>query len=108
MISLSSVWDCYAHELSGGMRQRVMIAMALITEPDLLIADEPTTALDVTTQAQILALLNELQQRRNIAMIFISHDLHVIKKIATRVLVFTKGLHGRARSLRTGVRRTSA
>jgi len=83
--------DCYAHELSGGMRQRVMIAMALITEPDLLIADEPTTALDVTTQAQILALLNELQQRRNIAMIFISHDLHVIKQIATRVLVLQKG-----------------
>jgi len=81
----------YPHEFSGGMRQRVMIAMALITRPDILIADEPTTALDVTVQAQILALLRELQQRHGMAMIFVSHDLRVVSAIADEVLVMQAG-----------------
>ncbi len=84
-------YDQYPHQFSGGMRQRVMIAMALITEPELLIADEPTTALDVTIQAQILELIRQLQQRRNIAVIFISHDLDVIKHVAGRVIIMEKG-----------------
>lgn len=88
----SNRYEQYPHEFSGGMRQRVMIAMALITEPDLLIADEPTTALDVTIQAQILELIRELQQRRNIAVIFISHDLDVIKRMADRTIVMERGL----------------
>ena len=81
----------YPHEFSGGMKQRVMIAMALINEPDLLIADEPTTALDVTIQAQIFELLKTLQAKRNIAILFISHDLAVVKQLAHRALVMQKG-----------------
>ena len=81
----------YPHQLSGGQRQRVMIAMALANEPDLLIADEPTTALDVTVQAQILKLLRDLQSRLGMAMLFITHDLGIMRKIADRVCVMKQG-----------------
>jgi peptide/nickel transport system ATP-binding protein len=81
----------YPHQFSGGQRQRVMIAMALVCSPALLIADEPTTALDVTVQAQILRLLAELQQGTRTGMVFITHDLAVISSIATRVLVMCEG-----------------
>ncbi|AMJ63277.1 ABC transporter ATP-binding protein [Bosea sp. PAMC 26642] len=83
--------EAYPHQLSGGQRQRVMIAMALANEPDLLIADEPTTALDVTVQAQILKLLKELQGRLGMAMLFITHDLGIVRRIADRVCVMLKG-----------------
>ena len=81
----------YPHELSGGMRQRVMIAAALITDPSLLIADEPTTALDVLVQEQILDLLKEIHERTGVAILFISHDLHVIRRLCDRVLVMYQG-----------------
>ncbi len=81
----------YPHQLSGGLRQRVMIAMALMCEPDVIIADEPTTALDVTIQAQILGLLAELQKETGAAMIFVSHDLGVISRVADRVMVMYAG-----------------
>ena len=84
-------FDSFPHEFSGGMRQRVMIAMALISEPSLLICDEPTTALDVTIQAQILKLIKILQQTHNVAVIFISHDLGVVAGIADKVLVMCDG-----------------
>jgi oligopeptide/dipeptide ABC transporter ATP-binding protein len=82
---------CYPHELSGGMRQRVMIAMALACQPKLLIADEPTTALDVTVQAQILELLRELQAKLKMALIFISHNLAVVARLCDRIGVMYAG-----------------
>jgi microcin C transport system ATP-binding protein len=83
--------DAYPHQLSGGQRQRVMIAMALANEPKLLIADEPTTALDVTVQAQILELLRGLKKKNGMSMLFITHDLGVVRKVADRICVMTDG-----------------
>jgi peptide/nickel transport system ATP-binding protein len=84
-------FDDYPHQFSGGQRQRILIAMALVNRPSLLIADEPTTALDVTVQAQILDLLRELKESSNAALLFISHDLSVVAQIAQRVAVMRKG-----------------
>jgi peptide/nickel transport system ATP-binding protein len=88
---LQRVYDGYPHQLSGGQRQRIMIAMALILKPALLIADEPTTALDVTTQAQILSLIRELQRERDTAVLFVTHDFGVVSEIADRVAVLRLG-----------------
>ena len=93
-VGLPEVETCYMkypHQLSGGQRQRAMIAAALISRPALLLADEPTTALDVTVQAQILELLKELNQDMGVGILFISHDLHVVKKLCTRVAVMHDG-----------------
>ena len=85
------VYKKYPHELSGGMRQRVMIASAMICEPKLLIADEPTTALDVTIQLQIVKLLQRLNQEKNMAVLFISHDLSLVKRLCHRIIVMHNG-----------------
>ena len=87
----SRIASAYPHEISGGQRQRVAIAMALACRPQLLIADEPTTALDVTTQAEILKLLDTLVRERNMALLFISHDLPVVAKVVDRVVVLQRG-----------------
>ena len=91
--------DVYPHQISGGQRQRIMIAAALVLDPALLIADEPTTALDVTTQAQILKLIRELQERRGTGVLFITHDFGVVAEIAHRVVVMQSG-----RVVETGTR----
>jgi len=86
------IYHCYPHELSGGMRQRVMIAAALVLRPQLLIADEPTTALDVTIQAEILNTLKEINKKEGTSILFISHDLGVIRALCQRVVVMQNGL----------------
>lgn len=86
-----AVYEKYPHQLSGGMRQRVMIAAALVLRPKLLIADEPTTALDVTIQAQIIRLLQKINQEQGTAILFISHDLGVVRKLCSRVVVMKEG-----------------
>ena len=85
------LYDKYPHELSGGMRQRVMIASAIVLRPQLLIADEPTTALDVTIQAEILETLKEINKKEGTTILFISHDLGVIRHLCSRVIVMQKG-----------------
>ena len=101
------MYEAYPHQISGGQRQRAMIAMALTLEPDVLIADEPTTALDVTTQAQILALIREIQTVRRMAVLFITHDFGVVAEIADRVAVMQQGRlveHGAAEAILTAPR----
>lgn len=86
-----AVFDRYPHELSGGMGQRIMIAMMVVREPDLLIADEPTSALDVTVQMQVLSILDDLVTRRQMGLIFISHDLNLVSRFCDRILVMYAG-----------------
>ena len=85
-------YGAYPHEFSGGMRQRVMIAMALVCEPRLLIADEPTTALDATTSRQLMEMLYKIREQRGMSMLFISHDLHLVATIADDVCVMCEGV----------------
>ncbi|MCL4122379.1 UNVERIFIED_CONTAM: hypothetical protein GTU68_019848 [Idotea baltica] len=86
-----SAYNAYPHQVSGGQRQRVMIAMALVMSPKLIIADEPTTALDVTTQAQVLKLLADLRERLNLSLLFVTHDLRVAAQLCDRIIVMQKG-----------------
>ena len=90
--NVEELYNKYPHQLSGGMLQRVMIAAAIVSEPKLLLADEPTTALDVTIQAQILELLQRLNHERGMSILFISHNLNVVRKLCSRVAVMEKGL----------------
>ena len=90
--NVEEVYEKYPHELSGGMCQRAMIAAAIVSKPKLLLLDEPTTALDITIQSQILKLLKELNRKYGISMLFISHDLNVVRKLCRRVVVMQKGL----------------
>ena len=85
------VFKSYTHEVSGGMGQRVMIAMMLIPDPEILIADEPTSALDVTVQLQVMAILDDLVRELGMALVFISHDLHLVSSFCDRVLVMYQG-----------------
>ena len=86
------MYNSYPHELSGGMLQRVMIAAAIVSEPSLLLLDEPTTALDVTIQAQLLALLKKLNWERGMSMLLISHNLNVMRKLCSRVAIMERGV----------------
>ncbi len=90
--NVEEVYEKYPHELSGGMCQRAMIAAAIVSKPKLLLLDEPTTALDITIQSQILKLLKELNRKYGISMLFISHDLNVVRKLCRRVVVMQRGL----------------
>lgn len=91
LAEVENIYNRYPHQLSGGMRQRIMIAAALVTEPKLLIADEPTTALDVTIQSQILKLLKKINEKHHTGILFISHDLGVIRRFCDRVIVMNQG-----------------
>src|ERR1700678_2005569 len=102
------IFASFPHRLSGGQRQRIMIAMALVLEPKLLIADEPTTALDVTTQKQILSLIRDLQRDHGTAVLFITHDMGVVSEIADRVAVMRQGLLVETGSLQTILRTPGA
>jgi ABC-type dipeptide/oligopeptide/nickel transport system ATPase component len=104
LIDPERVARAYPHQISGGQRQRVAIAMALACQPALLIADEPTTALDVTVQAEVLALLDSLVSKRDMALLFVSHDLAVVANITDTVLVLSRGASVESGSLRDLIR----